>query len=85
MNAILGYSQLLQSEEGLGDQQRRKLQVIRSSGEHLLGLINDILEMSRIEAGRVTLSNQPFDLLEACSTTHSRCSSNRRRRVTSRW
>jgi PAS domain S-box-containing protein len=62
MNAILGYSQLLQSDEGLTDQQRRRLGVVRSSGEHLLGLINDILEMSRIEAGRVSLSNQPFDL-----------------------
>jgi signal transduction histidine kinase/CheY-like chemotaxis protein len=61
MNAILGYEQLLQAEAGLTDEQRRKLDVIRTSGDHLLGLINDILEMSRIEAGRTALSVQPFD------------------------
>jgi signal transduction histidine kinase len=62
MNAILGYTQLLQHSNGLDDAQRRKLEVIRGSGEHLLELINDVLEMSRIEAGRVTLSSQVFDL-----------------------
>jgi signal transduction histidine kinase len=62
LNAILGYAQLLQRSQGLDDAQRRKLEVIRGSGEHLLELINDVLEMSRIEAGRVTLANQVFDL-----------------------
>ncbi|HEX2878051.1 MAG TPA: ATP-binding protein [Polyangiaceae bacterium] len=62
MNAILGYAQLLQVDQDIGESQRRKLDVIRSSGDHLLGLINDILEMSRIEAGRTTLAEQPFDL-----------------------
>jgi signal transduction histidine kinase len=62
MNAILGYAQLLHDETGLDAAQRRKLEVIHDSGEHLLGLINDVLEMSRIEAGRVTLNEQAFDL-----------------------
>jgi signal transduction histidine kinase/DNA-binding NarL/FixJ family response regulator len=62
MNAILGYTQLLQGDKSIQGDQRRKLDVIRSSGDHLLGLINDILEMSRIEAGRTTLAEQPFDL-----------------------
>ena len=62
MNAILGYEQLLRRGDGLTADQLRQLDVIRSSGEHLLSLINDILDMSRIEAGRVTLSVQPFDL-----------------------
>jgi signal transduction histidine kinase/DNA-binding response OmpR family regulator len=62
MNAILGYAQLLQVDGNIDDSQRRKIDVIRSSGDHLLGLINDILEMSRIEAGRATLAEQPFDL-----------------------
>jgi signal transduction histidine kinase/DNA-binding response OmpR family regulator len=62
MNAILGYAQLLQVAGDLNEAQRRKVDVIRSSGDHLLGLINDILEMSRIEAGRTTLAEQPFDL-----------------------
>ena len=62
MNAILGYTQLLQRDSQLVDADRRKLDVIRSSGEHLLGLINDMLEMSRLEAGRVTLCSAAFDL-----------------------
>ena len=62
MNAILGYGQLLLSGNGLSPDQRRKLDVIGASGEHLLTLINDILDMSRIEADRVSLSVEPFDL-----------------------
>ncbi|MFI5232586.1 MAG: ATP-binding protein [Gemmatimonadales bacterium] len=62
MNAILGYGQLLQAGNGLSPEQRRKLDVIRTSGEHLLSLINDILDMSRIEAERVALSVEPFDV-----------------------
>ena len=62
MNAILGYAQLLQVDGSLDAAQRRKVRAIHTSGDHLLGLLNDILEMSRIEAGRQTLSVQPFDL-----------------------
>src|SRR5262249_34461190 len=62
MNAILGYAQLLLRESSLADSQRQKLGVIHSSGNHLLTLINDILEMSRIESGRATLLEEPFDL-----------------------
>ncbi len=62
MNAILGYGQLLLSADGLSPEQRRKLDVISASGEQLLTLINDILDMSRIEADRVSLSVEPFDL-----------------------
>jgi len=63
MNAILGYAQLLQVDGSLDPAQRRKVAAIHTSGDHLLGLLNDILEMSRIEAGRLTLSVEPFDLL----------------------
>jgi signal transduction histidine kinase len=62
MNAILGYAQLLQADGALSEEQRTKLEVIQSSGDHLLGLINDILEMSKIEVGRSMLSIRPFDL-----------------------
>jgi signal transduction histidine kinase len=61
LNAILGYGQLLLREDGLGPEQRKKLEAIRGSGDHLLALINDILDMSKIEAGRVSLSVEPFD------------------------
>ena len=62
MNAILGYAQLLGRDQALSDEQKQKIDIIHSSGNHLLTLINDILEMSKIEAGRTTLAVEPFDL-----------------------
>lgn len=68
LNAILGFSQLMIRQEQTGDghtltpEQRHNLQIINSSGEHLLGLINDVLEMSKIEAGRVELKIQIVNL-----------------------
>ncbi|WP_198262921.1 ATP-binding protein [sulfur-oxidizing endosymbiont of Gigantopelta aegis] len=61
MNAILGYTQLLQ-QSNLDDEQLRKLTIIDKSGNHLLLLINDILELSKIEAGSLELTNSDFDL-----------------------
>jgi two-component system sensor histidine kinase/response regulator len=62
MNAILGFTQLLQRDPALTAKQRESLNTIARSGEHLLDLINDILEMSKIEAGRTTVSPIAFDL-----------------------
>ncbi|MBF0302944.1 MAG: transporter substrate-binding domain-containing protein [Desulfamplus sp.] len=62
MNAILGYSRLMQSDDTLSAEQRKSLMTINSSGEHLLNLINDILEMSKIEAGRIKINKNAFDL-----------------------
>jgi PAS domain S-box-containing protein len=62
MNAILGYAQLLGRDPDLGGDQKQKIDIIHASGHHLLTLINDILEMSKIEAGRATLAVEPFDL-----------------------
>ena len=62
MNAILGFSQLMLREPDLTASQRQHLDTINRSGEHLLALINDILEMSKIEAGRVKLQPVNFDL-----------------------
>ncbi|MEW6351839.1 MAG: PAS domain S-box protein, partial [Thermodesulfobacteriota bacterium] len=62
MNAILGYSQLLKRHSSITPQQREYLSIINRSGEHLLALINDVLELSRIEAKRVTLQPTTFDL-----------------------
>jgi PAS domain S-box-containing protein len=64
LNAILGYAQLLEHDQHLKEDQKRKIDIIHSSGTHLLTLINDILEMSKIEAGRATLAVEPFDLYE---------------------
>lgn len=62
MNAILGFAQLMRRERGLTLRQRRQLDIIASSGEHLLALVNDVLEMSRIEAGRVSANVAAFNL-----------------------
>lgn len=62
MNAILGFTQLLHRESNLPPGQRQYLDIISQSGEHLLSLINDVLEMSKIEAGRTVLSESNFDL-----------------------
>jgi len=62
MNAILGFTQLMQRDPSLTPKQRESLNTIGRSGEHLLALINDILEMSKIEAGRTTVSPVAFNL-----------------------
>jgi len=68
MNAILGFAQLMQRDPALTEQQRQWLQTINRSGEHLIHLISDILDMAKIESGRVLLAQEQFDfpsLLEA--------------------
>ncbi|WP_437926952.1 ATP-binding protein [Sorangium sp. So ce291] len=62
LNSILGFAQLTERDASLGDRHRENLAVICKSGEHLLGLVNDILEMAKIEAGRMTLAEADFDL-----------------------
>jgi PAS domain S-box-containing protein len=62
MNAILGFSQLMLRDQDLTARQCQYLGTINRSGEHLLALINDVLEMSKIEAGRTTLNLSTFDL-----------------------
>ena len=60
LNAIIGFSQILNRDPAL-TAQKQTLDIINRSGEHLLELINDILEMSKIEAGRTTLNKNNFD------------------------
>ncbi len=62
MNAILGFSSLLRRDTQLTREQRESLDIINRSGEHLLNLINDVLEMAKIEAGRMQLERAPVDL-----------------------
>jgi PAS domain S-box-containing protein len=62
MNAILGYAQLMAREPGLGAGAKANLQIIGRSGEHLLALINDVLDMSKIEAGRIEVNPATFNL-----------------------
>ena len=61
LNAILGFSNLLR-ERGASEQQRHDLDIINRSGEHLLGLINDVLDVAKVEAGRSELEIAHCDL-----------------------
>jgi signal transduction histidine kinase len=62
LNAIFGFTQLMQNSSNLTLEQQKNLNIIRRSGEHLLNLINDILNLSKIEAGRITVNNTDFNL-----------------------
>jgi two-component system sensor histidine kinase/response regulator len=61
LNAILGFAQLMNDDRSLSPDHREYTGIINRSGEHLLRLLNDILEMSKIEAGRTQLNENDFD------------------------
>ena len=74
MNAIIGLDSLALHEPGISDTTRSYLEKIGTSAQHLLSLINDILDMSRIESGRMTLRNEEFafpKLIEQINTIFS--------------
>lgn len=62
LNAILGFTQVMSRDSLLRSEQREYIGIINRSGEHLLELINDVLELSKIEAGMITLDETSFDL-----------------------
>ncbi len=62
LNAILGYAQLMRRDERLPPEQHDSIRGISASGHHLLGLLNEILDLSKIEAGRMELNPVDFDL-----------------------
>lgn len=62
LNTIIGFSQLMGRRNDLPQEYRENAQIITKSGEHLLNLINDVLDMSKIEAGRIVLNEHVFDL-----------------------
>ncbi len=64
LNAILGFSHLMTHEKNLHADQIKNLEIINRSGEHLLHLINNVLDISKIEAGRVELEESPLDLCQ---------------------
>ena len=63
LNAILGFSQIM-SQEALSPTHHENITIINRAGEHLLGLINEIIEISRIEAGNISFNESSFNLLE---------------------
>jgi len=62
LNAIIGFSDILRREQGISESQQETLGIIRKSGDHLLGLINDVLDIAKIESGHIELEPKPFDL-----------------------
>ena len=62
MNAVLGCAQLLLNDQSFSTRQAELLRIIERSGDHLLDMINDILDISMIEAGRVVLKEEVFDV-----------------------
>lgn len=62
LNVILGFTQLMTQQPNFSNEQHENLAIIERSGEHLLALINNVLELSKIEAGRTPLQEEDFDL-----------------------
>lgn len=62
LNAILGFSELMNKDETATESQKKSLNIINRSGAHLLSMINDVLDISKIEAGRFELECRNFDL-----------------------
>ena len=62
LNAILGFSSMLGNDAATTSAQKEKLSIINNSGEHLLSMIGDILDLSKVEAGRIELEESPCDL-----------------------
>ncbi|MCP4401805.1 MAG: response regulator, partial [bacterium] len=64
LNAILGYAQIIKNATNLNERQTDGLDIIKNSGTHLLNLINEILDLSKIEAGRMELNPTPVGVYE---------------------
>ncbi|MDX2431706.1 MAG: ATP-binding protein, partial [Bacteroides sp.] len=64
LNAILGFSQLLSGDSSLKEAQQERLEIINRSGEHLLGMVDEILSLSKIEAGRIELKQEIFNVTQ---------------------
>lgn len=70
LNVILGFTQVMNRDSSLSSEQFQNLQMISKSGNHLLNLINDVLDLSKIEAGRLTLDESSFDLIALVRSLH---------------
>lgn len=64
LNVILGFTQIMERDSYLTQEHRNNINIIHRSGNHLLQLINDVLSMSKIEAGKIAVTTNSFDLLE---------------------
>ncbi len=74
LNGVIGYAQVLQNDRRLFPDQQERLRIVRSSGEHLLRMINDVLDLAKIEAGKLELRVAAFaleDLLRDVVAAHT--------------
>ena len=62
LTAIIGFSQILENDKNLNSTQRYYISIMHQSGSHLLSMINDVLDLSKIEAGQLDISERPFNL-----------------------
>jgi len=71
LNAILGFSQIMARDAALDATHHRHIEIINRSGEHLLGLINNVLDIAKIESGYIPLQERHFDLHKLTENVHS--------------
>jgi signal transduction histidine kinase/DNA-binding response OmpR family regulator len=74
LNGVIGYAQILQADTRMQPDQHERLRIVQSSGEHLLRMINDVLDLAKIEAGKIELRPAPFalsDLLADIAAAHT--------------
>ena len=71
LNAILGFSQIMARDAALDSAHHRHIEIINRSGEHLLGLINNVLDIAKIESGYILLEEQRFDLHKLTENVHA--------------
>jgi signal transduction histidine kinase/ActR/RegA family two-component response regulator len=80
MNAIYGVAQLLETSEPLTDRQKQYLGILKRSSDGLLAIINDLLDISKIEAGKIRLEKRPFLLMDMIDDVVSMVDSQARER-----
>ena len=71
MNAILGYSQILSRDNALSATHQRAVRTILTAGTHLMGVVNEVLDLSKVESGRMELAESDFDLPALAAETLS--------------
>ncbi len=68
LNSIIGFSEVLSTSDTLNDRQRRYATNIQTSGKMLLGMINDILDLAKIESGKMEVRSEDFSIRDVCET-----------------
>ncbi|MEM7699176.1 MAG: ATP-binding protein, partial [Verrucomicrobiota bacterium] len=70
LNAIIGFSEILRADQQLSPRQRETIETVNTSGEHLLDVINEILDLSKIEAGKIERNDEHFEIKPLLRSVH---------------